>query len=128
MNVSHLALLTTSLTGTNKVALYPVAGEAIVLADTPGFDDTYRSDGDILSDINECLAGAFRERWEIPGVLYIHPITETRMKGSAMKNLRIFKEILGSRNMSNCILVITKWSLQDPAVSEAREKELLESR
>lgn len=92
--------------------------------DTPGFGDTYRNDGEILQVINGCLSEFFHKEAKITGVLYVHAITEPRMRGSAMKNLRMFREVVGPENMRHCYLVTTKWSKQPGSVSEDREIEL----
>jgi hypothetical protein len=96
------------------------------LMDTPGFDDTHVSDADILKNIATSLVDAFNDRAKIQGTLYVHPVTEVRMKGSGRKNLIMFKRILGMRGMTNCRLMTTKWSLQPENVSKAREQELCE--
>lgn len=105
-------------------------GQNIFLADSPGFDDTFRNDATILQSINECLSSAFEDGHEIVGLLYLHPITEVRMKGSARKNLILFGKIVGMRNMSKTILVTTKWHKDNEAMSgtfESRERELVEN-
>lgn len=92
--------------------------------DTPGFDDTAVSDTDILQQFADELAACFSNEVKISGVLYIHPITEPRMKGSMLKNLRMFRKMVGERNMGCCILVTTKWGSKDTDVFVAREEEL----
>jgi hypothetical protein len=90
--------------------------------DTPGFDDTNVSDATILSNITDSLVAAFNDKHEIQGALYIHSVTEARMRGSGRKNLIMFKNVLGMKGMSNCRLVTTKWSLQDESEQELCEK------
>jgi hypothetical protein len=92
--------------------------------DTPGFDDPTISDAELLKTITTCLVDIFNDQADIQGALYIHPVTEVRLRGSGRKNLLMFKKMLGMRGMSNCRLVTTKWSLQSAGVSEAREQEL----
>jgi hypothetical protein len=94
--------------------------------DTPGFDDTNISDANTLKSIAKSLVDAFHDRAEIQGALYVHPVTEARMRGSGRKNLIMFKKVLGMNGMANCRLVTTKWSLQPESVSIAREQELCE--
>lgn len=111
--------------GTGRCDIHQVPGTNVWLMDTPGFDDTFRNDGEILEEINNCLSEAFHKDAKITGVLYVHAITEPRMRGSAMKNLRMFREVVGPENMRHCHLVTTKWSKQPSSVSEDRETELL---
>lgn len=109
---------------TSEVCSFQIPGTNVWLVDTPGFDDTFKADATILDNIDKCLADLFNQKHKIAGVIYIHPITEVRMKGSAMKNLSMFRKVVGKDNMSSCCLVTTKWSLQDSAVSESREDEI----
>ena len=94
--------------------------------DTPGFDDEKISDADILKLIATSLVDAFNDEADIQGALYVHPVTEARMRGSGRKNLTTFKMMLGMKSMSHCRLVTSKWSLQPDSVSTAREQELCE--
>jgi hypothetical protein len=110
--------------GTGKCDVHQIPKTNVWLMDTPGFDDTYRNDGEILKEINACLSESFHKDAKIRGVLYVHAITEPRMRGSAMKNLRMFREVVGAENMKHCFLVTTKWSKQLTNVSERHEVEL----
>ncbi|KAH7381558.1 P-loop containing nucleoside triphosphate hydrolase protein [Pyrenochaeta sp. MPI-SDFR-AT-0127] len=109
---------------TGKCAAHHIPHTNVWLMDTPGFDDTFRNDGEILKEINDCLSEFFHKDAKITGVLYVHAITEPRMRGSALKNLRMFREVVGPDNMRHCYLVTTKWSKQPGSVSEDREIEL----
>lgn len=95
--------------------------------DTPGFDDTNVSDSQILMEIATALVDFFSDEAEIQGALYVHPVVEARMRGSGIKNLRMFRKVLGMEGMKNCRLVTTKWQLVDRDVGDAREKELCSS-
>ena len=112
----------------------------IVLVDTPGFDDTTRSDMEILSMISHWLKTTYAVffflsstlssgyRYErdvkLSGLIYLHRITDNRMAGSLYKNLRMFGELCGDLAMSQVVLVTTMWERVVEAVGEAREKEL----
>jgi hypothetical protein len=98
----------------------------VYLVDTPGFDDPHVSDAHTLKNITEILVKNFTNNVEIQGALYVHPVTEVKMRGSGKKNLIMFTKMLGDAGMRHCRLVTTKWSLQPMHVSEAREKELCE--
>lgn len=110
--------------GTANCTAYEIPDTGVWLIDTPGFDDTYRNDAEILEEINSCLSDYFHKEAKVTGVLYVHAITEERMRGSAMKNLRMFRQVVGSNNMSHCCLVTTKWSKQSDTLSQSREAEL----
>ena len=108
--------------------MYQVQNSNVYLMDTPGFDDTYKPDAAILDDIAEALVAAFVDRAEIQGALYIHQVTDARMRGSGRKNLIMFQNVLGEKTMDHCRLVTTKWSLQPESVSMDRERELCEKK
>ena len=97
-----------------------------MFVDTPGFDDTYRSDRDILRTI----AGWLEEKYEwsyvhslritnklnrykgdvkLSGVIYTHRITDNRMSGSVCKNLDMFGRLCGDNAAKRVRLVTTMW-------------------
>ncbi|KAI5997328.1 hypothetical protein F5J12DRAFT_957252 [Pisolithus orientalis] len=53
-----------------------------LLVDTPGFDDTYRSDRDILHTTVEWLEKKYRGNVKLRGIIYTGRITGSRMSGS----------------------------------------------
>jgi hypothetical protein len=77
-----------------------------------------------LEEINRCLTEYFMRKARVTGVIYVHAITEPRMRGSAMKNLRMFRQVVGDEHMKHCSLVTTKWSKQNKDLSQTREDEL----
>jgi hypothetical protein len=95
------------------------------LVDTPGFDDSTKNDAEILEGIAAFLAKVYNTRGNLSGILYLHQITDARMKGSALKNLAMFQKLVGSRCLKNCVLVTTKWSKIELHEGEAREAELV---
>lgn len=97
---------------------------AIHLVDTPGFDDTHKTDAEILRGIADFLATVYEQRGKLSGILYLHPVTDDRMKGNALKNLAMFKKLIGEPCLKNVTLVTTKWSKVDKEVGERREQEL----
>jgi len=96
----------------------------VYLIDTPGFDDTNRSDVDILATIADWVQQANHERKHLSGIIYFHRITDTRMEGSSMKNLRMFRELCGEKNFSNVILCTTMWDKVEEEEGRRREQEL----
>jgi hypothetical protein len=102
-------------------------GRIVHLLDTPGFDDTTRSDTDVLQTIANALYNLERR---VDGVIYLHPIVDPRMSGAALKSLGIFQRICGKKYFPHIALVSTKWeSLKgDEAriAAKHREKDLIE--
>ncbi|KAH7914570.1 P-loop containing nucleoside triphosphate hydrolase protein [Hygrophoropsis aurantiaca] len=81
----------------------------IVFVDTPGFDDTFESDYEILRRISVWLAQSYSDNMKIAGVIYLHEITQKRMYGSTRKNLDMFHELCGHESGKNIVLATSKW-------------------
>lgn len=95
--------------------------------DTPGFDDSARTDSDILTEISRILAAQYQAGVSLKGVIYLHRITDVRYQGSSVKTLNIFKKICGQLALKNVLLVTTRWNEVDEGLGASREKELRES-
>ena len=78
-------------------------------ADTPGFDDSTRSDTDVLKNIVVWLGAMREKRMKLSGIIYLHRITDTRVGGIAWRNLRMLHELVGADKMANVLLVSTRW-------------------
>jgi len=94
------------------------------LIDTPGFDDTTRSDTDILNAIATFLESLYRDGATLAGVLYFHRISDFRMGGMSTKNFRMFRKLCGEKTLKNVIIVTNMWGQVEPEVGNAREAEL----
>ncbi|PUU74167.1 hypothetical protein B9Z19DRAFT_906561, partial [Tuber borchii] len=111
---------------TSKVQPYSFEylGEKITLIDTPGFNDTNKPDTEILKEIADWTSKTYKKNQLLSGIIYLHPITHTRMEGSAMKNLRMFQRLCGQEVLENVLLTTTQWSKVDPTEGEFRENNL----
>jgi len=107
----------------------PATGKTnnVVLVDTPGFDDTHLSDMEVLGLIADWLKESYRHKKKISGILYFHRITDNRMGGSPLRNLRMFGNLCGDGEaLRNVILTTTMWAnLKDKNIGIQRESELL---
>ncbi|KAF4565344.1 hypothetical protein EYR36_001914 [Pleurotus pulmonarius] len=103
---------------------HPESGRNVVLVDTPGFDDTVRTDTDILSAIANWLSTTYRDKITLSGILYLHRISDNRMAGTPIKNLNMFKQLCGQDALDNVILMSTMWTEVAEDVGEGRELEL----
>jgi hypothetical protein len=115
-------------TGTYKVTAHRcnIPGrERIWLIDTPGFDDTYRSDGEILGEIANFLTTVYDSQILLTGIIYLHRIQDPRAGNAVLKNIRTFKKLCGKDGLERTILVTTFWQGVDVAVGQEREQELL---
>ncbi|KAL9116168.1 MAG: hypothetical protein Q9227_000538 [Pyrenula ochraceoflavens] len=88
-------------------------GRKAWLLDTPGFDDTGRPNVEILTEIIASLTKLQEHGAYVSGMIYLHRITDTRMSGSALKTLQIFKLLTGLSAMPIVRLVTTRWNEVD---------------
>ncbi|KAH8103309.1 P-loop containing nucleoside triphosphate hydrolase protein, partial [Cristinia sonorae] len=103
---------------------FDVAGRRMRLIDTPGFDDTTKSDSEILRMIAEFLADAYRQDKKLSGIVYMHRISDTRMSGVSKRNFGMFRSLCGEKTLRNVVLVTNMWGEIQQSVGEAREHEL----
>lgn len=114
--------------GTRACSVYQVAyatSRNVFLVDTPGFDDSDKSDAEILSMLANWLAVTYSNRTKLHGILYLHRIIDVRMQGSARRNLKVFKDLCGPDALEKVVLVTTMWEkLASRDEVEARELQL----
>jgi hypothetical protein len=102
---------------------------SVTIVDTPGFDDTYRSDAEVLEEITEFLALQYALKIPLKGIIYLHQIHENKMKGSARQYLEVFRSLCGDHALRNVMLVTTRWDRVDQhELGDAlrREQELID--
>lgn len=95
------------------------------LIDTPGFDDEATNDGDLLETLVGWLRQTYTAGQELAGIMYLMPV---ELAGSAVKNARMFRDLVGSNCYRNTRLVTTCWDMDDLSDrygTGAREKELV---
>ncbi|KAF7357262.1 p-loop containing nucleoside triphosphate hydrolase protein [Mycena sanguinolenta] len=102
-------------------------GRRVTLIDTPGLDDTTRSDTDILNRITLFLAKMYENGKKLTGVIYVHRISDVRMGGAATRNFRIFRLLCGEEALKNVVIATTMWDAVKHKKAVAREKELMNS-
>lgn len=92
--------------------------------DTPGFDDSTKTDSQILEEISRLLTAQHEIGMSLKGIIYLHRITDIRYAGSSVKTLEIFKKICGEVALKNVVLVSTRWNEVDEATGAVREQQL----
>ncbi|KAF8212916.1 P-loop containing nucleoside triphosphate hydrolase protein, partial [Mycena galopus ATCC 62051] len=106
-------------------------GRSVTLVDSPGFDDSRDgvTDTDILKRIVEFLHEQYSNDKKLSGVIYFHRITDPRIGGVGVRNLRMFRKLCGDEAMKNVVVVTTRWDdvQTDRGAMEAREKELMDT-
>ncbi|CAA7269626.1 unnamed protein product [Cyclocybe aegerita] len=103
---------------------FGLEGRTVTLIDTPGFDDTTKSDADILRMIGLFLATTYENGKKLAGVIYIHRISDFRMGGISTRNFRMFRELCGESTLENVVIVTNMWGEVSREIGEAREAEL----
>ncbi|KAF9765717.1 hypothetical protein IL306_001984 [Fusarium sp. DS 682] len=112
---------------TSIVDVYPyevTSNFTVYLIDTPGFDDTGRSDTEVLSEIAAWLTDSYKHQIRLHGIIYLHRISDVRMQGSAKKNLVTFKELCGEDALKKVVLASTMWDIVPAEKATKREQEL----
>lgn len=64
---------------------------------------------------------------KMSGVIYLHRIFDNRVGGASMRNLNMFKKLVGRDSLGNVVLATTMWDALPPEEydkAEARESEL----
>lgn len=92
-----------------QLAEAKIGGTEVLLVDTPGFDDTERSDGDILLSIARMITAQHQLGIKLKGVIYIHNIQIRRMGQSSIRQLELFRRICGDETLGNVLFVTTGW-------------------
>ncbi|KAI6750892.1 hypothetical protein HG530_014342 [Fusarium avenaceum] len=113
-----------SCTNNIDVFEYTTKGQRVFLIDTPGFNDTTRSDVETLEILATYLGASYANGVRIHGVLMLHPITNNRMSGSSLRYLAFLKAMCGFESYRNLVIVTTMW----PEELSPAEKEDLEDR
>ncbi|KAJ5118862.1 hypothetical protein N7448_010567 [Penicillium atrosanguineum] len=114
---------------TDRLNVYrtEINDQSVVLVDTVGFDDTYRSDTDILREIATWLADTHVEGVNLAGVIYMHNIKVPRFTRSAAKNMRMFEKLVGEAALSNVVLITNRWDGVYLEEGERRQEELTQN-
>ncbi|KAJ5979793.1 hypothetical protein N7481_007091 [Penicillium waksmanii] len=116
------------LSCTSEISVFDfrLDGRKVYLIDTPGFDDsnfTERPDFVILQTISAYLSASYARGVYIHGVIFLHPIIENRMTGSARRNIELMKALCGSDFFRNVALATTHWSTTTESLSTLRKRE-----
>ncbi|KAH8797175.1 P-loop containing nucleoside triphosphate hydrolase protein [Flagelloscypha sp. PMI_526] len=103
---------------------FELDGRPVTLIDTPGFDDTTKSDFTILKMISDFLPKQYDEGTKLAGIIYIHRISDVRFTGMSAKNFRMFRELCGETTLKNVVIVTNRWGEVTEELGQAREAQL----
>ncbi|KIM71393.1 hypothetical protein PILCRDRAFT_35618, partial [Piloderma croceum F 1598] len=84
-------------------------GSVFTLVDTPGFDDAYKSDIEILTMIADWVVKSYKKNANPASIIYLHGISDNRMTGSVLKKLEKFALLCGQVAVSNVVIATTMW-------------------
>ncbi|KAH6681131.1 hypothetical protein F5X68DRAFT_277541 [Plectosphaerella plurivora] len=99
--------------------------QTVYLIDTPGFDDSVRTDSQVLREIASWLSRSYTNKIFLHGIIYVHRISDRRMQGSALRNLLAFKRLCGDNGLKKVLLVTTMWDEVPRDEATVREEELV---
>ncbi|KAJ2934511.1 hypothetical protein H1R20_g2648, partial [Candolleomyces eurysporus] len=100
---------------------FDLDGRRIILFDTPGFDDTNKSETEILRIIAFELEKQYRKGQTLHGIIYVHRISDLRVGGLAKTNFSIFRKLCGDPSLRNIVIVTNMWS-RLPSAEEGRRR------
>jgi hypothetical protein len=95
------------------------------LIDTPGLNDTYRSESDVVKEVAFWLSKAHASDCLLNGVIYLHDISAPKWTGSAKRGLGFLKVLCGSENYESIVLSTTKWDIVPLQMGMDRQRELV---
>ncbi|KAK6341269.1 hypothetical protein TWF696_008352 [Orbilia brochopaga] len=116
-----------TLNSTTKQATWYSAGagkKGFYILDTPGFDDSYMSDFEILEGLTKELAAIYKDARPLTGIIYVHDISKEKMGKKSHKSLRTFQNLVGETSLKNVVLVTTHWNWFFKGAQTRREEEL----
>ncbi|CAA9964255.1 hypothetical protein PTMSG1_07614 [Pyrenophora teres f. maculata] len=98
---------------TSRVSIHTtvIQGRTVHLLDTPGFNDSRQSDGEVLQELAFWLASAYGRDIKLSGIIYLHCITNNRLQGTAARALEAFKKMCGKEAFKGVVLATTMWNM-----------------
>ncbi|KAI1409419.1 P-loop containing nucleoside triphosphate hydrolase protein [Hypoxylon sp. FL1857] len=116
-----------SVTQECQIVRIRIGSELAYVVDTPGFDDTTRSDTDIFEEITNFLGTQYALGLALKGIIFLYRITDVRIQGSTLSNMMAFEEMCGDHALKHVILLTTFWDLlEDKSLGARRQQELRE--
>ncbi|GJJ78405.1 hypothetical protein EMPS_10764 [Entomortierella parvispora] len=113
-----------SFTQNIQQVICEISGHPVMILDTPGFDDTHRSDTEVLTEVADYLASLYENGFRVAGIIYLHNIREDRIRGSSYKNLQMFEKLCGQGALQNVVMLTNRWGLIDESEAIMKESEL----
>lgn len=93
----------------------------VIIFDTPGFDDSDSKDPQIFEKLTKWLAASHKAGKYLNGLIFMQPISETRITGSEKKRTQLFKKIVGENFYCQVALVTSMWDFTREEKGNAHE-------
>jgi hypothetical protein len=100
-------------------------GKRIYLVDTPGFDDQLRTDAEILREVASWLNHAHKSNLKLSGIILLQRVTDPRIGGSGVRNIKMFKRLCGDDSLASVVLATTFWNFTDMKSACDREAQYM---
>ncbi|KIX10130.1 uncharacterized protein Z518_01211 [Rhinocladiella mackenziei CBS 650.93] len=121
-----------SCTSSVSIFSFQHKSQTVHLIDTPGFNDTTRSESEVLQEVAYWLSAAYgktgtkrESRFLLNGIIYLHSIADVRWSASTRRSLNMLQTICGPENYDAIVLTTTFWDQVDKTTGNAREAQLL---
>lgn len=108
----------------SRSPVFQIDGRAVVLIDTPGFDDEEVSDVGTLKQIAAYLSSTYGEGQMLSGIIYLHRITDNRMGGAHARTFNLFRKMCGTQTLRNVVIATNMWSNPPKEHEDRREQQL----
>jgi len=102
-------------------------GRTVHLIDTPGINDSRRTELDVLKEIVFWLTAAHDNSIQLNGIVYLHSISAPKWAASCAKAVTLLKAICGSENYPSIVLATTHWDSVSAEIGNRRHEELSEN-
>jgi len=116
-------------TATCQIIQTKIGRTSVAVVDCPGFNDTHRSDTEVLGEIAKVLSSQYlvSKNLRLRGILYFRDITKMRMEGSDVRTLNLFARLVGKEAFAHIVFVTTRWEnkgVEEQKLFEKRERQL----
>lgn len=68
-----------------------------------------RSETEVLKEIADWLDVTYRHNVRLTGIIYLQALTDRKMYGSSLRNLKMFRQLCGDSPLKNVVLATTGW-------------------
>ncbi|KAH6905833.1 hypothetical protein BKA70DRAFT_1107178 [Coprinopsis sp. MPI-PUGE-AT-0042] len=95
----------------------------LILVDTPGFDDSFSDDSEILRKVSVWLARCYNDAMAVAGIVYISDISQKRMFGSTRMSLNMLMKLCGEESLNRVVLATSQWDTLTSEASKGKAEE-----